>query len=144
MLEKEIDVLKAKQESLDNQQKQQLQMINSAVSGDSTANSQTYGGNQRVKNFKNDKIVKVNDAGNENGEADRGYYVVIHSTREKDHAEKLVAKEKTKGTDAKYLYNKTRKWYYIYSHYYKSLKEALPKAYEQRDKGYQGSWVHIY
>ncbi len=136
-LEKQIELLKT------NQGRPQTN------NADESNSSGTYSDNDKVlndkvKNYKNDDIVKVN-AGDETGyNVDHGYYVIIHSFREKEMAEGAVRQEKGKGVDAQIVYNKTRKWYYIYSYYYKNLKEALVKSSEQRSKGYEGCWVHIY
>lgn len=142
LLEKEIELLKKKQE----EQKMQPQSTESEQTNEvgtaSDDNDKVL--NDKVKNYKGDEIVKVNAGDDSGNPADHGYYVVIHSFREKELAERAVGMEKDKGVTANIVYNKTRKWYYVYSHMYKNLKEALVKSTEQREKGYQGCWVHIY
>lgn len=141
VLEKEIELIKKKQSDADVYEDVNKASVDQTNSTDD-ANEKAL--NQKVKNYSTDEIVKVNDDGSIGDNAESGYYVVIHSFREKTRAQNAVTMEKDKGTTAKIVYNKNRKWYYVYSHMYKNLKEALVKSTEQREAGYEGAWVHIY
>jgi len=73
-----------------------------------------------------------------------GCYVIIYSFRKLDFAQRAVNMTREKGYNSNILYNKDRKWYYIYTHYYKELPPALDKMRETRKGEYDDSWVHIY
>lgn len=73
-----------------------------------------------------------------------GCYVIIYSFRKLDYAQRAVTMTREKGYNSNILYNKDRKWYYIYTNYYKELEPALEKMRETRKGEYDDSWVHIY
>jgi len=147
LLEEEIKNLKEKQKGMPSSFNP-----NSSTNDDYASSMSNAGGadndKNKVKNFKNDIIVKVDTSltgtGSTNTRVEHGYYVIIHSFRQKEMAENSVRLEKQKGVEANIVYNQNRKWYYIYTNMYKNLKEALAKSTEQREKGYEGAWVHIY
>lgn len=73
-----------------------------------------------------------------------GCYVIIYSFRRLDYAQRAVKMTGEKGITSNILYNKDRKWYYIYTDFYKELQPALEKMRETRKGEYDDSWVHIY
>ena len=76
---------------------------------------------------------------------ENGCYVIIHSFRNIENAKRAVQMSADKNEKASILYNKDRKWYYIYTFKYDKLEPALEKMRETRRAGdYTDSWVHIY
>lgn len=73
-----------------------------------------------------------------------GYYVVIESFRKIENAWKAVDIWKTKGRDAIIVYNEERKWFYVYSTKFNSIKPALKEMRKTRKKDVPDAWVHKY
>jgi len=73
-----------------------------------------------------------------------GYYVVIESFRKIENAWKAVDIWKTKGRDAIIVYNEERKWFYVYSTKFDSIKPALKEMRKTRKKDVPDAWVHKY
>lgn len=73
-----------------------------------------------------------------------GYYVVIESFRKIENAWKAVDIWKTKGRDAIIVYNEERKWFYVYSTKFDSLKPALKEMKKTRKLDVPDAWVHKY
>jgi len=73
-----------------------------------------------------------------------GYYVVIESFRKVENAWKAVEIWKEKGRDAIIVYNEERKWFYIYSTKFDSLKPSLKEMRKTRNTGVPDAWVHKY
>ena len=73
-----------------------------------------------------------------------GYYVVIESFRKIENAWKAVDIWKTKGRDAIIVYNEERKWFYVYSIKFDSLKPALKEMRKTRKQDVPDAWVHKY
>lgn len=77
-------------------------------------------------------------------ELESGYYVVIESFRKVENAWKAIEIWKTKGRDAIIVYNEERKWFYVYSTKFDSLKPALKEMKKTRKKDVPDAWVHKY
>lgn len=73
-----------------------------------------------------------------------GYYVVIESFRKIENAWKAVDIWKSKGRDAIIVYNEERKWFYVYSTKFDSIKPALKEMRKTRKKDVPDAWVHKY
>ncbi|MCB9186530.1 MAG: PorP/SprF family type IX secretion system membrane protein [Flavobacteriales bacterium] len=73
-----------------------------------------------------------------------GYYVVIESFRKLENAWKAVDIWKKKGRDAIIVYNEERKWFYVYSTKFDSLKPALKEMKKTRKQDVPDAWVHKY
>ncbi|MBL4618356.1 MAG: PorP/SprF family type IX secretion system membrane protein, partial [Robiginitomaculum sp.] len=73
-----------------------------------------------------------------------GYYVVIESFRKVENAWKAVEIWKKKKRDAIIVYNEERKWFYIYSTKFDSLKPSLKEMRKTRKTGVPDAWVHKY
>lgn len=95
------------------------------------------------------RMIKKTDADGktvyEEAALETGNYVVIESFRDLDNAEKAVEIWKTKKVDAIIVHNSKRKWYYVYSKRFDTLKPALTEMKKVRASGLQDkAWVHIY
>lgn len=77
-------------------------------------------------------------------ELESGYYVVIESFRKVENAWKAIDIWKSKGRDAIIVYNEERKWFYVYSTKFDSLKPALKEMKKTRKKDVPDAWVHKY
>ncbi|MBI1285976.1 MAG: type IX secretion system membrane protein PorP/SprF [Flavobacteriales bacterium] len=77
-------------------------------------------------------------------ELESGYYVVIESFRKVENAWKAIDIWKSKGRDAIIVYNDERKWFYVYSSKFDSLKPALKEMKKLRKKEVPDAWVHKY
>jgi hypoxanthine phosphoribosyltransferase len=73
-----------------------------------------------------------------------GYYVVIESFRKLENAWKAVDIWKSKKRDAIIVYNEERKWFYVYSEKFDSLKPAIKEMRKTRKKDVPDAWVHKY
>ena len=92
-------------------------------------------------------VVELKKDGNNNyveSPLENGNYVIIYSFRKLDYAKRAVKMTAEKGITSSILYNKDRKWYYIYTDKYDDLQPALVKMRETRKGEYTDSWVHIY
>ena len=92
-------------------------------------------------------VVELKSDGNNNlveTPLENGNYVIIYSFRKLDYAKRAVKMTAEKGIKSSILYNKDRKWYYIYTYKYDDLQPALEKMRETRKGEYSDSWVHIY
>ncbi len=104
-----------------------------------------------VKTIKGEDVVELKtekDANNNDVLVEKDYrdgcYVVIHSLRSLENAKNAVRIESDKGNSASILFNKTRQWYYIYTHYDAKLQPALETMKEVRKSVQPEAWVHIY
>ena len=82
--------------------------------------------------------------GMKKSDLESGYYVVIESFRKIENAWKAVDIWKEKGRDAIIVYNEERKWFYVYSTKFDSLKPALKEMKKTRKKDVPDAWVHKY
>ncbi len=95
---------------------------------------------QQISPYKNaDGSIGMNKS-----ELESGYYVVIESFRKLENAWKAVDIWKDKGRDAIIVYNEERKWFYVYSTKFESLKPALKEMRKTRKKDVPDAWVHKY
>ena len=77
-------------------------------------------------------------------ELESGYYVVIESFRKVENAWKAIDIWKTKDRNPIIVYNEERKWYYVYSNKYETLKPARKQMNKTRKKDVHDAWVHKY
>lgn len=77
-------------------------------------------------------------------ELESGYYVVIESFRKIENAWKAVEIWEKKGRKAIIVYNEERKWFYVYSTKFDSLKPALKEMKKTRKQDVPDAWVHKY
>ncbi len=73
---------------------------------------------------------------------DAGYYTVIASFRNESNAKRAL--EIYKEHNAFYIYNASRKWYYVYTDKYDTLEDGLARMRELRKGQFTDAWVHIY
>jgi len=97
-----------------------------------------------VENHQGENVSKLDPKTRTNSSVPAGYYVVIHTFKYENQAIRATEIEKKKNNDSQILNNKTRKLFYVYTSYFKNLKEALKRSKEEREKGHVGTWVHIY
>jgi len=71
-----------------------------------------------------------------------GYYTVIASFRNESNAKRAL--EIYKEHNAFYIYNASRKWYYVYTDKYDNLENGLTRMRELRKGQFTDAWVHIY
>lgn len=95
---------------------------------------------QQITPFKN----ADGSTGMKKSDLESGYYVVIESFRNVDNAWKAVEIWKKKGRDAIIVFNDERKWFYVYSTKFESLKPALKEMRKTRKKDVPDAWVHKY
>ena len=95
---------------------------------------------QQITPFKNPD----GSTGVKSTDLESGYYVVIESFRRVDNAWKAVDIWKKKGRDAIIVHNPERKWYYVYSTKFESIKPALKEMRKTRKKDVPDAWVHKY
>lgn len=99
-----------------------------------------------------DMLMRLIKTTNSSGETsytetplETGNYVVIESFRSLENAERAIEIWKSKDVEAIIVHNKKRKWYYVYSKRYDTLKPALEEMRRVRASGLQEkAWVHIY
>ncbi|MCF8275655.1 MAG: PorP/SprF family type IX secretion system membrane protein [Flavobacteriales bacterium] len=82
--------------------------------------------------------------GMKKAELESGYYVVIESFRKVENAWKAIDIWKSKGRDAIIVYNEERKWFYVYSTKFDSLKPAVKEMKKTRKQDVPDAWVHKY
>lgn len=82
--------------------------------------------------------------GMQKSDLESGYYVVIESFRKIENAWKAVDIWKDKGRKAIIVYNEERKWFYVYSTKFESIKPALKEMRKTRKKDVPDAWVHKY
>ena len=82
--------------------------------------------------------------GMDKSDLESGYYVVIESFRSVENAWKAVDIWKSKKRDAIIVYNEERKWFYVYSNKFDSLKPALKEMKQTRKNDVPDAWVHKY
>lgn len=73
-----------------------------------------------------------------------GFYIVVFTFRQKRHALQAVGRLNYIGINSSIGYNNNREYYYLMSQKYETLDEAIRRADEIRDLGYEDAWIHQY
>lgn len=132
----DIDENERRIEELENQMKE----LKNAMPNDLDTNQIKDMLMRLIKRVGSDGSVSYDEA-----PLEKGNYVVIESFRTIERAERAVELWKEKEVDAIIVHNKKRKWYYVYSKRYDTLKPALEEMRKVRASGLQEkAWVHIY
>ncbi len=99
---------------------------------------------RNIYNFNTDSIVEVEGKYVTEKRVSAGYYIVLEAFIARTFAEKAVENEFNQGRLTKIVFNTNKQWYYVYSHRYDNLKDALRKLNELEETGKKNVKIHIY
>ncbi len=91
------------------------------------------------------RIVQEEDLEVKRGPMLGDYFMVVGSFRIEDNSYNFQEDLKKRGYDAGVVYDKKRKWYYVFIAQPKSIKEGLKDLYKLREENpeFHDAWIHI-
>ncbi|GIV33503.1 MAG: hypothetical protein KatS3mg031_1038 [Chitinophagales bacterium] len=134
---KEVEKMRKELEELKKQKEEMQKSIEQAKS--------------KVKDIENEmteertRIVQEEDLEVKRGPELGDYFLVVGSFRIEENSYNFQEDLKKRGYDAGVVYDKKRKWYYVYIAQPKSIKEGLKDLYKLREENpeFHDAWIHI-
>lgn len=128
----------------DEKQNQELEEINTSVKKlNDDLNKEFKGSLNQIKEQVQDIQRSDLEQVDETKIQDKGYFVVIYSTKTLDDAQKIVERVKKQNVKSFIVRDTRRNYFYIYTEVFNELNPALEQSKKEREKGFSGAWVLV-
>ncbi len=74
---------------------------------------------------------------------DRGYFVIVYSTKTYDDAEAIIQRMGKQDVKGYIIKDSKRTFFYVYTAAYDDLNSALSQSEKERQRGFTGAWVLV-